>query len=326
MDRPQQIQQNVGQQEVDTKIETHCYLCQEGLPDGLPVISSKCGVYYHEDCARRSVTCPACGENLLEHFLSQEARKKIVKKDRIYTILMFLIPFVLVELLIALWSMMNHPSRWSILPWFGEAFILDLVILIVGILIAVVIFAKLGYKPEKTTINAIVLQQKGPTPQMPDQQLYACGYGERISPIQLGDISIPNKAGVQRENVIRVSVDRLSMTPDQTFVWLNPRFMKVLPAKDNPQPSSLQELDAVWKATGKTKIAPSEEKAEKEEKYCSTCGKPLEYIAEYDAWYCSSCGKYEEEEGKEIPEDLPPPPEGESPHPKDDTPPPPEEL
>ncbi len=291
----------------DAKIESHCYLCQEELPDGLPIISSKCGVYYHEDCAKRSVTCPACGENLLEHFLTQEAKKSIAKKDKIYTVLMFLIPFVLVELLIAVWSIMNHPSKWSILPWFGEAFILDLIILIVGIIIAVLIFSKFGYKLEKKTINALVLAQKGPNPQEPNEQLYTCGYGDRIKPNLLGDISIPNKAGVQRDNVVLASVDRLTKTKEDMYVWLNPQFVKVLPAKDNPQPSTPEELERVWKASGKTKMAPGKEAAKAgEEKKCVSCGKPLEYISEYDAWYCSSCGKYDEDyEGEEPP----PPPE-----------------
>jgi predicted RNA-binding Zn-ribbon protein involved in translation (DUF1610 family) len=291
----------------DAKIESHCYLCQEGLPDGLPIIGSKCGVYYHEDCAKRSVTCPACGENLLEHFLTHEAKKNIAKKDKIYTVLMFLIPFVLVELLIAVWSIMNHPSKWSILPWFGEAFILDLIILIVGIIIAVLIFSKFGYKLERKMVNAVVLAQKGQNPQKPDEQLYTCGYGDRASPNLFGDVSIPNKAGVQRENIIKVSVDRLTQTSEGTYVWLNPLFMKVLPAKDNPQPSTPEELESVWKASGKTKMAPGKGVAkEGEQKNCVSCGKPLEYISEYDAWYCSSCGKYDEDyEGEEPP----PPPE-----------------
>jgi hypothetical protein len=98
----------------------------------------------------------------------------------------------------------------------------------------------------------------------------------------------------------------LTQTEEETYVWLNPTFMKVLPAKDNPQPATPEELERVWKASGKTRIAPGKaaEKAD-EEKNCVSCGKPLEYISEYDAWYCSSCGKYDEDyEG-----DEPPPPE-----------------
>ncbi len=308
MDEANRMMPNVEQGDDEGRIETHCYACQQELPDGAPLISSKCGVYYHEDCAKRTVICPACGENLLDHFMSEEAKKKIVNRDRLYTMVIFMVPFIVVELLIGLWSMMNHPSKWSILPWFGEAFIVDLLILIIGIGVAMAIFAKFGYKPEKKTIHALVLAQKGPTPGKAEEQLYACGYGERLNPVLLGDISIPNKAGVQRENVIRVSVDRLSQTPDGTFVWLNPRFSKAMSAKDNPQPSNPEELEKVWKASGRTKIGgEGTDEETDEEKVCSTCGKPLEYITEYDAWYCTSCGKYEEEEGKETEGDLPPP-------------------
>lgn len=306
-------QQNVGLED-ETRIETHCYLCQQDLPDGPAIVSSKCGVNYHDDCARRAVKCPACGENLLEHFLNEEARRKIVKKDRLYTMLLFIIPFIIIEVFIGFWSMINHPSRWSILPWIGEAFLLDLLILIIGILIAIVIVYKFGYKPEKKAINTLVLEQKGATPGKPEEQLYTCGYGDRAKPFTFGDVSIPKKVAVQKEGIVRVVVDRLTMTPQGTYVWVNPRFLKLLKPNKNPQPSNPEELEQVWKASGRSKIMGegAEEGAEGgaeegEEKLCSTCAKPLEYIAEYDAWYCASCGKYEEKEGEESEEPPPPP-------------------
>lgn len=319
--------QDLGHVEDEARIETHCYLCQQELPDGPAIISSKCGVSYHDDCAKRVVSCPACGENLLEHFLNEEAKDRIVRKDRIYTMLIFLVPFVIIEIFIGIWSMVNHPSKWSIPPWFGEAFILDLVILIVGIIIALVMFSKLGYKPEKRAINAIVLAQKGPTPAKPEEQLYTCGYGDRARPFLFGDVSVPNKVGVQREGIVRVGVDRLSMTPEGTYVWVNPRFLKLLNPKTNPQPSSPEELEQVWKESGRTKFIPGEGAEAGEEKLCSTCGRPLEYIDEYKAWFCSSCGKYEEEAPeKAIPEEELPPPEDELPPPEDELPPPEDEA
>ncbi len=319
----------------ETRIETHCYVCHGELPEGPAIVSSKCGVNYHEDCAKRVGRCPACGENLLEYFINEEAKKKMVFRDRIYTILLFLIPFVLIELLLGIWSMLNHPSKWSIPPWFGEAFIVDLIILIVGLLIALGIFYSFGYKPEKKAINTLVLAQKGPTPGKAEEQLYTCGYGERVSPFEFGDVSIPNKAGVQRESVIRVSVDRLTMTPEGTYVWANPRFQKLLNPNKNPQPSNPQELERVWKASGRTRIMPEEGAEAREEKLCSTCGKPLDYITEYDAYYCTSCGKYEEDTSQVGTTEEPPPPEEELPPPDeappdetppDETPPPEEEL
>ena len=209
---------------------------------------------YHDECAKRAVKCPACGENLLMNFLNEDAKGKIVKKDRLYTIMFLLIPFVVIEMLIALLSIMDHPSFLSMPPMFGEAFLLDLVVLIVGILIAVIIFAKLGYKPEKKAIDALVIKQRGASPGAAEEQIYACGYGDRARPFLFGDVSIPNKVGVQRDNVIRVQLDRLSMTPEGTYVWLNPRFLKLLAAKNNPQPSSPEDLEHVWKISGRTRI------------------------------------------------------------------------
>jgi hypothetical protein len=251
-------QEEITPSEEEARIETHCYLCQQELPEGPAIISSKCGVNFHDDCAKRVVHCPACGENLLEHFLNEDAKKKITGRERLFTILIFLIPFVIVEILIGVWSMVNHPSKWSIPPWFGEAFILDLVILIVGILVAIAIFSWFGYKPEKRAINAIVLAQKGPTPGRPEEQLYTCGYGDRARPFIFGDVSIPNKVGVQREGIVRVGVDRLSMTPQGTYVWINPRFLKLLSPKTNPQPSKPEELEKVWKESGRTRMSKEE--------------------------------------------------------------------
>jgi DNA-directed RNA polymerase subunit RPC12/RpoP len=288
--------------EDEGRIETHCYLCQQELPDGEAIVTSTCGVGYHEDCAKRAARCPACGENLLEHFLNEETKDQIMKKDRMYTIMFLMIPFILVELLIALFSIMDHPSLLTMPPMFGEAFIIDLIVLIVAIVVALLIFAKLGYKYEKKAINALVLRQKSATPGVAEEQLYTCGYGDRANPSLLGEVSIPNKIGVQRDNVVRVSLDRLTMTPSGTYVWLNPRFQKLLPAKNNPQPSEPQELERVWKVSGRTKIGGEAA----EEKVCGTCGKPMEYIEEYDAWYCSSCGKYDEDSLK--PGESPPPP------------------
>lgn len=264
----------MGKPEDEARIETHCYLCQQELPEGPALISSKCGVNFHDECAKRAVKCPACGENLLEHFLNEKAKDKIKARDRLFTIILFVVPFVIIELLIAVWSIINHPSKWTIPPWFGEAFILDLIVLIVGIIIAVIIFAKLGYKPEKRAINALVITQKGPTPGEPEEQLYTCGYGDRARPFLLGDVSVPNKVGVQREGVVRVAVDRLVMTPDGTYVWINPRFQKLIPSSKNPQPSSPEEMEQVWKASGRSKLA-GEEMPPSEEELPSPEEEPL---------------------------------------------------
>jgi hypothetical protein len=290
------IQESIGQPEEPARIESHCYLCQQELPEGPAIITSKCGVNFHDDCAKRVVSCPACGENMLEQFLNEDANKKIVARDRLFTILVFVIPFVLIELLIGIWSMIDHPSKWTIPPWFGEAFIIDLLILILGILIALGIFFSFGYKPEKRVINAIVLAQKGQTPGRPEEQLYAAGYGDRARPIVFGDVSIPNKVGVQREGIIRVGVDRLTMTPEGTYVWLNPRFLKLLNPKANPQPSGPEELERVWKASGRTIM--SEEEAEAREEMPSP------------------------DEELPPPEEEFPPPEEELPPPEDESPPP----
>ncbi len=221
--------------------------------------------------------------------------KKMVLKDRIFTILLFALPFVIIELLIGFWSMWNHPGEWSIAPWLGKALLVNLVLLIVAILLGLMIIRRFGYKPEKRAISAFVTVRKGQTPGKTDEELYTCGYGERVSPFELGDVSIPTKLGVQRDNVVHIRVDRLIMTPEGAYNWVNPRFLKLLPAKDNPKASNPEELERVWKESGRASIVSEDEEApEADKRLCPTCSKPLDFISEYNAWYCTSCGKYDE--------------------------------
>lgn len=346
----QPMETALPQAEEEARTETHCYLCQQELPEDGPVITSKCGVNFHEDCAKRVVKCPVCGENVLEHFLSENAKKNFVKKDRILTILIFAIPFAIIEILIAFWSMMNHPSEWSIPPWMGQALIVDVLILVIGIIVAVLIIKLFGYKPDWKTVNALVVAQKGMVPGtcVAGEQVYTCGYGgsegrlECAEAFIIGDVVIPDKLGVQKENIITVGVDRLTKTPQGTYLWVSPRFLKLLKPKDTPRPSTPEELERLWMMSGRTKIPAEEEAAE--ERTCDSCGGPLEYIEAYDAWYCTPCGKYQEQaeeplttetvpaEEQPPDEDLPPPedepPEGEIP--PDEQPPegelPPEDL
>ncbi len=288
----------------EARIETHCHLCRGELPKGQTIISSKCGVNYHDECAMRVMRCPACAENLLEHFVTEEAKKKMVIKDRIFTILIFALPFVVIEVLIGLWSMWSHPSDWSIPPWFGKAFGVDLILLIVGLLLGWGIFHWFGYKPEKRTIKVFVTTRKGATPGKAEEDLYTCGYGDRVRPFEFGDVSITRKLGVQRDNIIEVRVDRLIMTPKGTYTWVNPRFLKLLPSKINPKPSNPEELERVWRESGRTGVIP-EKVEDVEERQCPTCGGPLDFVSDYNAWYCTSCGKYDETT-LPPPDDIPP--------------------
>jgi hypothetical protein len=286
--------------EEEARTETHCYICQQELPANGPIVTSKCGVNFHEDCAKRVVKCPVCGENVLEQFLSEDAKKRMVKKDRLYTILIFAIPFAIIEVLIGIWSMMNHPSEWSIPPWMGQAFIVDILILIIGIIVAGLIIKMFGYKPDWKTVSVVVVSQKGMQPGTPaGEQVYGCGYRGMEAGAQtmvIGDVTIPDKLGVKKDDIITVGVDRLTKTPQDTFLWVNPRFISPSKAKDTPRSSTPEELEQLWMMSGRTRI-PAEE--EGEERFCSTCNGPLEYIAAYDAWYCTPCGKYQEKTGEE---------------------------
>lgn len=280
----------------DIKIDTHCYVCHGKFIEGPAVITSKCGVSFHESCAKKVVSCPACSENLLEHFLTQKAKKKLVRKDRVFTMLLLALPFLIIELLIALFSMMgDEEGFWAMTlsEPFSFAFILDLIVLAIGIIIGLLVLAKFGYKPEYRTLNAIAIDAKGPTPGVANEQMFTCGYGTKENPIPFGDVSIQSKHAVARGNIVQVHVDRLVIRPDSTYTWVNPLFIKKLKPEKNPQSSDAETLEKIWKSSGRAKIMPEEEALE--ERNCVTCEGPLQYVDQYKAWYCTACGKYEDQ-------------------------------
>jgi hypothetical protein len=205
------------------------------------------------------------------------------------------LPFLIIELLIAFFSMMGDvegPLAMSSSEPFVFAFFLDIIVLAIGIIVGLVVLAKFGYKPEYRTLNAIALDSKGPTPGVVGETLFTCGYGAKENPLIFGDVSVPAKAAVARGNIVQVYVDRLIMRPDTTYAWLNPVFVKKLKPEKAPQPSDAEALEKVWISSGRAKIMP--EGGAQEVRNCATCGGPLQYVDEYGSWYCTACGKYEE--------------------------------
>ena len=174
-----------------------------------------------------------------------------------------------------------------------------------GISIALGIFFWFGYKPERRTLRALILSQRGPALEKEGETLYSCGYGEPRAPKELGEVNISNKAQIGLHSVVNVRIDRLTLNEEGNYVWVNPKYLKVLDPKKNPTPSSPEELEGIWRESGRVMILPEkEEEQEEEENPCPKCGLPLEYSPELEDYYCAFCEIYKDEESP--PEDLPP--------------------
>ncbi|MFQ6060042.1 MAG: hypothetical protein ACE5KV_01935 [Thermoplasmata archaeon] len=90
-----------------------------------------CGVEFHDQCESRAQTCPKCGRYL------PSAKLKALSKDRKYTSMLVVVPFVIIEAVIALISWLTHPSSLSVPDlenWFSIGLLANTLLLVVALL------------------------------------------------------------------------------------------------------------------------------------------------------------------------------------------------
>lgn len=89
-----------------------------------------CGVELHEDCEHTKEKCPRCKRYL------PSSKLKALASDRRSTAVLIALPFVIVEMIIATFSWMNHPSSISVPDldnWFSIGLIVNAILLIVAL-------------------------------------------------------------------------------------------------------------------------------------------------------------------------------------------------
>jgi hypothetical protein len=89
-----------------------------------------CGVELHEDCEHQQEKCPRCRRYL------PSAKLKALASDRRSTAALIVVPFVVIEMIIAIYSWMSHPSSMSVPDldnWFSIGLIVNVILLIIAL-------------------------------------------------------------------------------------------------------------------------------------------------------------------------------------------------
>ncbi len=128
--------------EEETYVEEEVEMMEEEPLEACPICNSEiaadqktidcdwCGVGLHEDCEHTKEKCPRCKRYL------PSAKLKALASDRRSTAVLIAIPFVIIEMIIAIFSWMNHPSSISVpdlYNWFSVGLIVNVILLIVAL-------------------------------------------------------------------------------------------------------------------------------------------------------------------------------------------------
>jgi hypothetical protein len=109
-----------------------CPICNSEIEQGQRTIDCEwCGTALHEDCEHSQEKCPVCKRYL------PSAKQKALSSDRRATAVLVTIPFVIIEVIIALFSWMNHPSSISVPDldnWFSMGLIVNVILLIAALI------------------------------------------------------------------------------------------------------------------------------------------------------------------------------------------------
>lgn len=124
--------------EEDTYVEEEVGMMEEPL-EACPICNSEiaadqktidcdwCGVELHEACEHTKEKCPRCKRYL------PSAKLKALASDRRSTAVLIAVPFVIIEMIIAIFSWMNHPSSISVPDldnWLSIGLIVNVILLI----------------------------------------------------------------------------------------------------------------------------------------------------------------------------------------------------
>lgn len=108
-----------------------CPVCRSEIATGAKTTECDwCGQVFHEDCEPKQERCPRCRRYL------PSAKKKALASDRRFTAVLIILPFAIIEMIIAIFSWMNHPSVISVPDienWFSIGLIVNIILLIIAV-------------------------------------------------------------------------------------------------------------------------------------------------------------------------------------------------
>ncbi|MCK4442950.1 MAG: hypothetical protein KAW09_00290 [Thermoplasmata archaeon] len=108
-----------------------CPVCGSEIAEGENTLECDwCGQVLHEDCEHKQEICPTCNRFL------PSAKQRALKADRRSTAVFIVVPFMIIEIIIAIYSWLSHPSAISVPDidnWFSLGLIVNAILLIIAI-------------------------------------------------------------------------------------------------------------------------------------------------------------------------------------------------
>ncbi|MFQ5885546.1 MAG: hypothetical protein ACE5IO_10660 [Thermoplasmata archaeon] len=109
-----------------------CPICECDITEEQTTIACDwCGTEFHEECEVKEKRCPSCGRFL------PTAKMNALSSDRKSTSVLVIVPFVIIEIIIAVISWLGHPSNLSVPDldnWISVGLVANVILLIVAVI------------------------------------------------------------------------------------------------------------------------------------------------------------------------------------------------
>ena len=109
-----------------------CPICKSNITEEQTTIACDwCGTEFHGECVEKEKRCPSCGRFL------PTAKMKALSSDRRSTSVLVIVPFLIIEIIIAAISWLNHPSNLSVPDldnWISVGLVANVILLIVAVI------------------------------------------------------------------------------------------------------------------------------------------------------------------------------------------------
>lgn len=139
VEEPRQNQVGEGMEHAYPLTES-CPVCEAVITEGKPKVTCDwCGQEFHEECELKEKNCPTCGRFL------PTAKIAALSSDRKSTSVLIVIPFLIIEIIIAVTSWLSHPSELSVPDldnWISVGLVANIILLVVAMISMGAIAAK----------------------------------------------------------------------------------------------------------------------------------------------------------------------------------------
>ncbi len=130
MEEETYMEEELETMEEEKPLET-CPICSSEITEEQKTTECDwCGLVLHEECESKSEKCPNCKRYL------PWAKMKALTADRRHTAILIIFPFAVIEIIIAIYSWLSHPSEVSVPDihnWFSLGLIVNVILLIIAI-------------------------------------------------------------------------------------------------------------------------------------------------------------------------------------------------